>query len=217
VHEVLDGPFHAAEAQIRDARFDLDHCRITAPFTGRIGTHLVSVGNLIAGSRAAANPTALLATLVSLDPVYFNFDMSEADYETFSRARLKQNERLANQVALALGSETDYSRHGTLVFVDNRLDRSSGTLHARATVSNVANCQSLQRPLSTSVGIFHIGNASAFVREEKVLVLDETCGGHPCPQSELAFDDSNCARTQHNAAGSRARSGACTAFSVRSY
>src|ERR1700733_14607952 len=32
-----------AKAQVRDARFDLDHCQITAPFTGRIGTHLVSV------------------------------------------------------------------------------------------------------------------------------------------------------------------------------
>jgi hypothetical protein len=45
-----------------------------------------------------------------------------------------------------------------------------------------------------------------------MLVLDEACRGHPCPRSELAFDDSNCARTQHNAAGSRAGSGACTAF-----
>src|SRR6266404_5163613 len=44
-----------AKAQIRDAEFDLEHCRITAPFTGRIGTHLVSVGNLIAGSRTAAS------------------------------------------------------------------------------------------------------------------------------------------------------------------
>src|SRR5262249_20838161 len=58
-----------AKAQIRDAQFDLEHCRITAPFTGRIGTHLVSVGNLIAGNRAATSPTTLLATLVSLDPI----------------------------------------------------------------------------------------------------------------------------------------------------
>src|SRR5258708_31982839 len=46
-----------AKARIRDAQFDLDHCRITAPFSGRIGTHLVSVGNLIAGSRTATSPT----------------------------------------------------------------------------------------------------------------------------------------------------------------
>ncbi len=69
----------AAKAQIRDAKFDLDHTRISAPFTGRIGTHQVSVGNLVAGSRGASSPTTLLATLVSLDPVYLNFDMSEAD------------------------------------------------------------------------------------------------------------------------------------------
>jgi len=62
-----------ARAQIRDARFDLDHCRITARFTGRIGAHLVSVGNLIAGSRAATSPTTLLATLVSLDPIHLEF------------------------------------------------------------------------------------------------------------------------------------------------
>src|SRR5499433_1662206 len=55
-----------AKAQIRDAQFDLEHCRITAPFTGRVGTHLVSMGNLIAGSRYATSPTTLLATLVSL-------------------------------------------------------------------------------------------------------------------------------------------------------
>jgi RND family efflux transporter MFP subunit len=75
-----------AKAQIRDAEFDLEHCRIMAPFNGRIGTHLVSVGNLIAGSRAATSPTTLLATLVSLDPIYLNFDISESDFLTFSRA-----------------------------------------------------------------------------------------------------------------------------------
>ena len=79
-----------AKAQIRDAQFDLDHCRVTAPFTGRIGTHLVSVGNLIAGSRYATSPTTLLATLVSLDPIYFDFDMSESDFLTFSRDRARQ-------------------------------------------------------------------------------------------------------------------------------
>src|SRR5262249_46487080 len=76
-----------AKAQIRDAKFDLEHCRITAPFTGRIGTHLVSVGNLIAGSRTATSPTTLLTTLVSLDPIYLDFDMSESDFLTFSRDR----------------------------------------------------------------------------------------------------------------------------------
>jgi RND family efflux transporter MFP subunit len=126
-----------AKALIRDARFDLDHCRITAPFTGRIGNHLVSVGNLVAGSRAATSPTTLLTTLVSLDPMYVDFDMSEGDYMAFLRAREKQPQgTAADRVEISLSDETNYSRQGKLNFVDNALNQSSGTIHARAVVSN---------------------------------------------------------------------------------
>jgi len=86
-----------AKAAIADAKFDLDHCQITSPFTGKIGTHLVSVGNLIAGSRAETSPTTLLATIVSIDPIYLNFDMSESDYLLFLRQRTKQSGQLANK------------------------------------------------------------------------------------------------------------------------
>src|SRR5262249_43569826 len=102
-----------AKAQIRDAEFDLEHCRIMAPFTGRIGPHLISVGNLIAGSRAATSPTTLLATLVSLDPIYLDFDMSESDFLAFSGDR-GLNGGLANRVEISLGDETDFARQGTL-------------------------------------------------------------------------------------------------------
>ena len=125
-----------AKAQIRDAQFDLEHSRITAPCTGRIGTHLVSVGNLIAGSRAATSPTTLLATLVSLDPIHLDFDMSEADFLVFSRERARMKGELADKVEIALGDETQFARQGTLDFVDNALNRSSGTIHARATIPN---------------------------------------------------------------------------------
>jgi len=130
------GAVDEAKAQINDAKFDIEHCRITAPFTGRIGSHLVSVGNLVAGSRTATSPTTLLATIVSVDPIYLNFDMSESDYLAFSRDRAKQGGALADKVEIELGDESDFSRQGTLDFVDNVLDRSSGTLHARATVPN---------------------------------------------------------------------------------
>jgi membrane fusion protein, multidrug efflux system len=43
---------------------------------------------------------------------------------------------LADKIRLALADETTYSRTGTLDFIDNALNRSSGTIHARATVSN---------------------------------------------------------------------------------
>jgi RND family efflux transporter MFP subunit len=125
-----------AKAQIRDAEFDLEHCRITAPFAGRIGNHQVSVGNLIAGSRAATSPTTLLATMVSLDPIYLDFDMSESDFLAFSRSRAQIKSGPADKVEVALSDEEQFKRQGTLDFVDNALNRSSGTIHARATVPN---------------------------------------------------------------------------------
>lgn len=125
-----------AKARIRDAQFDLDRCRIYSPFTGRIGKHLVSIGNLIGGSRTANGPTTLLATLVSLDPIYFDFDMSEADFQLFSKYRAATKGSDIRQVALAVGDDRGYRLKGTFDFLDNVLDRSSGTIHARATVTN---------------------------------------------------------------------------------
>jgi RND family efflux transporter MFP subunit len=125
-----------AKARIRDAQLDLEYCRITAPFTGRIGARQVSIGSLVAGSRASVSPTTLLATLVSLDPIYLDFDMSESDFLTFSRERAKSGGPLADKVVIGLSDENNFTREGTLDFVDNVLDRSSGTIHARATVPN---------------------------------------------------------------------------------
>jgi membrane fusion protein, multidrug efflux system len=126
----------SAVQAVKDAQLDLDYCHVTAPFTGRIGAHLVSVGSLIAGSRAAISPTTLLATLVSLDPIYLDFDMSESDYLIFSRERGRHSGPTADQVTISLSDENRFTRKGTLDFVDNALDRSSGTIHARATVPN---------------------------------------------------------------------------------
>jgi RND family efflux transporter MFP subunit len=121
-------------AVIRDAQFDLDHARITAPFTGRIGSHQVSIGNLISGSRAGSSPTTLLATIVSTGPIYLNFDMSEADYMTFLRNRQQDGAKVADKIQISLADEKNFTREGKLDFIDNTLDRSSGTIHARATV-----------------------------------------------------------------------------------
>ena len=125
-----------AKARVHDAELDLEYARVRAPFTGRIGARQVSLGSLVAGSRAATSPTTLLATLVSLDPLYLDFDMSESDFLTFARERARVGGPLADKVVIGLSDETNFAREGTLDFIDNALDRSSGTIHARATVPN---------------------------------------------------------------------------------
>src|ERR1700742_1543058 len=125
-----------AKARMRDAELDLEYSQVRAPFTGRIGARQVSIGSLIAGSRAATSPTTLLATLVSLDPLYLDFDMSESDFLTFSRERARIGGPLANKVVIGLSDENDFSREGPLDFISNAVDRSRLTIHARATVPN---------------------------------------------------------------------------------
>jgi RND family efflux transporter MFP subunit len=134
--KAAEAAVNEAKALVRDAKFDLDHTNITAPFTGRIGTHMVSVGNLISGSRAGSSPTTILTTIVSLDTIYLNFDMSEAEYLAFARQREKEKGPIANKVLVSLSDEKSFTRKGTLDFVDNSIDRSSGTIHARATIPN---------------------------------------------------------------------------------
>lgn len=126
-----------AKASIRSAELNLEFSRITAPFSGRIGAHQVSIGNLVLGGPGAVANT-VLATIVSLDPIHLDFDMSEADYLAWSR--YEQATRAAGavdrKVEASLSDEKDWSRVGVLDFVDNQMDRGSGTLHARATLPN---------------------------------------------------------------------------------
>jgi len=101
-----------AKARVRDAELDLEYCHVRAPFTGRIGARQVSIGSLIAGSRAATSPTTLLATLVSLDPLYLDFDMSESDFLTFSRERAHTPGPLANKVLIGLFRRDEFQPRG---------------------------------------------------------------------------------------------------------
>jgi multidrug efflux system membrane fusion protein len=131
-----EAAIETAKAAIADARLDLEFSRVTAPFTGRIGAHQVSIGNLVSGSRGGTGPTTLLATVVSLDPIHLDFDMSEADYLAWQRDNPSGSGIPHGDVVISLDGDGHYDRHGTLDFIDNALNRGSGTIHARVTVPN---------------------------------------------------------------------------------
>jgi multidrug efflux system membrane fusion protein len=123
----------AAEAAMRSAQLNLEFTRIVAPFGGRTSMRRVSVGSLVSGG--ASDPTAL-TSIVSLDPIYLDFDMSEADYVTYRHSSAGQPADAKTTVQISLDGEQAWSRTGELNFLDNQIDRGSGTLHARATLSN---------------------------------------------------------------------------------
>src|SRR4029079_7841512 len=66
----------AATSDQNQAQLNLDYTRVTAPIGGRVSLHNLSVANLVIGG-TTGTPT-LLTTIVSLDPIRFFFNVSEA-------------------------------------------------------------------------------------------------------------------------------------------
>lgn len=126
-----------ARATIRTAELELEFTRILAPVAGRVGRREVSNGNLVSGGAGSGN--TLLTSIVSIDPVYFLFDMSETDFIAYQRAVQAgklQSTRDSVPVFARLRDEPDWPREGKLNFVDNQVDRSAGTIRVRAVFPN---------------------------------------------------------------------------------
>ncbi|HEX2446988.1 MAG TPA: efflux RND transporter periplasmic adaptor subunit [Methyloceanibacter sp.] len=128
----------AAIAAVNQAQLNLDYTRVTAPVSGRMGRHEVSVGNLIVGGTGGS--TTLLTTIVSLDPIWLSFNVSEGDGMTYKRLVQKGEVKSARdndvEVQGQLMDEKDWPLKGTIDFVDNQYDRSSGTIRVRAAFPN---------------------------------------------------------------------------------
>jgi len=127
-----------ARAALNQAQLNLDYTRVTAPAAGRVGRHEVSIGNLVMGGTTGS--TTLLTTIVSLDPIWLMFNVSEGDGMTYKR--LVQKGEIASardngiQVEGQLMDEKEWDLKGAIDFVDNQYDRSSGTIRVRASFPN---------------------------------------------------------------------------------
>ncbi len=130
----------AAIAALDQAQLNLDYTRVTAPIAGRASRHELSVGNLVIGG-TTGTPT-LLTTIVSLDPIHFFFNVSEADGMAYKRLVEKgeipsaRDEKKKVQVEAQLIDETGWPLKGAIDFVDNTYDRSTGTIRVRAAFPN---------------------------------------------------------------------------------
>jgi multidrug efflux system membrane fusion protein len=128
----------SAEAALRQAELDLQFTQLRAPVGGRIGDRRVSPGNLVTGG--TSGNTTLLATIVSTDPIRFEFTFDEASYLRYERLaggrRDAASQGLSFEVMLKLIDETDFQHRGRMDFVDNVIDRASGTIRARAVFAN---------------------------------------------------------------------------------
>ena len=134
-----DANVEAAQAALDSAALDLSFTRVTAPISGRISRALVTEGNLVAAGQTE------LTTLVSLDPIYVRFDGDEQAYLKYIKiareaamAKEKGNEAgtTGSPVMVGLANEAGYPHQGVMVFVDNELDATTGTIRGRAKLDN---------------------------------------------------------------------------------
>src|ERR1700692_2134515 len=120
----------AASAALTAAKLNLEFTEVRAPIDGRVSRALITQGNLVSSD-------SLLTTIVSDDPVYASFD---ADEQTFLRYSRNAANRTAGEdpVYMGLTDEKDFPHRGRLNFVDNQVDRKTGTIRARAVFANPA-------------------------------------------------------------------------------
>jgi membrane fusion protein, multidrug efflux system len=127
----------SAEAILQQAQLNLEWTEVRAPIAGRISDRRVDAGNLVVGGSVG---TTLLTTIVSIDPIYFVFDGSEADFLHYLRlaaAGARPSSRDApNPVAVRLSDEGDFKHEGRMDFVDNAVSIKTGTMRARAIFPN---------------------------------------------------------------------------------
>jgi membrane fusion protein, multidrug efflux system len=116
----------ADAAAMQTAELKLGYTEIRAPFAGRLGKSLVHEGALISATGTQFN------TLVELDPIYVTFNPSQTELAAIVKSRSKGP--IAADVQTSDDAQERYS--GTLSFLDNAVDRSTGTITARATISN---------------------------------------------------------------------------------
>lgn len=119
-----------AEATLRARRLDVEFTRVTAPVSGVVSQRQVDPGNVVSGGASSGD---VLTTIVSITPIHFAFDASEAQLLKYQRQTEK---RQGAQVQVRLQDETEYRWTGRMDFVDALVDRDTGAVRLRATIAN---------------------------------------------------------------------------------
>jgi RND family efflux transporter MFP subunit len=191
----------ANEAAVRQAELDMEFTELRAPINGRIGDRRVSPGNLVTGG--TGGNTTMLGTIVSTDPIWFEFTFDEASYLRYERlANAGQDVASRNagvQVALKLIDEFDFDHEGRMDFVDNVIDRSTGTIRGRAVVAN-------PKEIFTP-GMFARVRIPGTSPYEALLVPDAAIGTEQARRFVVVVDDQDTARLKYVTLGQVTKDG----------
>src|ERR1700688_4998964 len=127
--DASDAIVNADEGAVKTAQLNLEYCTINSPLDGRTGTVMVKAGNLV---KVADVP---IVVINQVNPIYVNFTVPQQYWPD-----IKQDvDRSALHVTVTIPQNSGRSVEGTLTFVDNIVDSTTGTIHLRGTFDNSQN------------------------------------------------------------------------------
>lgn len=161
----------AAQAAVETARLNLEWTQVRAPISGRAGRAHVTAGNLV----SANDPNSVLTTLVSLDKVYAYFDADESAFLRYGKL-VRSGERPSERdgslpVQVGLADEDGFPHEGTVDFLDNQVERSTGTIRARAVLDN--RDRVFTPGLFARVRLLGTGRLKAMLIDDKAVLTDQ--------------------------------------------
>jgi multidrug efflux system membrane fusion protein len=169
-----------AEATLKQAQVDLDHCYVTAPISGRTSRAEVTLGNLVQTGSSAP----LLTTIVSQDSIYADFDVDEQTYVNAIRAHAgNPTDEQKIPVALVVNGDTDHVYKGFIQNFDNQIDSSSGTIRARAKFDNADK--------ALAPGMFVTVRLASSDMESVILVPERAISFDQNKKSVMVVDNTN--------------------------
>lgn len=148
----------SAKARVESALIDLGYCDVRAPVSGLIGASQVAIGTVVNKTQAT-----LLATLSTLDPIWFYCNVSEVQYLRAEAVTRRTGKKLADlPVQLILSDGSVHKSPGKFVFLDRAVDTKTGTLRVRV---EFANADKVLRP-----GMFARIKVDLGVRADSILI-----------------------------------------------
>lgn len=126
----------SAKAAEDVAKLNLEWTTVTSPISGKASRKLVTEGNLVNGGAGQATQ---LTTITSIDPLYCYVNVPERSYQIYrslSSGASSETERPPCDIQLE--GEKAWTNHGHIDFVDNQIDRTTGTVQLRCVISNAS-------------------------------------------------------------------------------
>lgn len=129
--EQLQAAVEQSKASLEDKKLQLSYTEVRSPLEGRIGKAQVKVGSLVGDGE-----NTLLATVTSVNPIYVNFSISEADYVRYARSNEERTEEDKAKIDLVLVDGSTYEHPGRFDMASPEIDPQTGTLPLRVAFPN---------------------------------------------------------------------------------